>query len=137
MAWRKPTLADIEAVVSIDELDAYRKSSTFGGADPVEALLATTAEMVRGYCRANRAVAVSATPGEIPEGLIAPAMDYAAYDILKRMPVPIGQDRKDARSQAIALFERVAENKMTPEAPGDGGGAALEPLVSVPERILD
>jgi hypothetical protein len=136
MAWRKPTLADIEAVVSVDELDAYRQSSSFGGADPVEALLATTAEMVRGYCRANRTVAVSPTAGEIPEGLIAPAMDYAAFDILKRQPVPIGQDRRDARSQAIDLFARVAKGEVSPESHG-GGGAAIEPIVSVPERILD
>lgn len=135
--WRSPTLADIGATLSRKELDAYRQSSDFDGADPVEALLSRTAAMVRAHCRANGTVPLSSGAGEIPESLVSAAMDYAAFDILKRLPVGVGEDRRRAREQAVALFERVANRKVAIEPP-DGEEAALAgPAISVPERTLD
>ena len=114
--WRKPTLEDIAATVSAKELDAYRASTSFSVNDPVEALLERTAEMVRSYCRANRAIKISPVDGEIPASLISPAMDYAAFDILKRLPLNIGEDRRKARESALEIFEKVSQNKITPES---------------------
>ena len=140
MAWRKPTLADIAATLSQRELDAYRQSSDFGGADPVESLLSRTAEMVRSYCRANGEAAVSPVAGEIPESLVSPAMDYAAYDILKRLPINIGEDRRKARDQAIDIFKAVASNDISPE-PYDGDDPEAQtsgtPRFNTPTLTLD
>jgi hypothetical protein len=116
--WRKPTLEDIAATLSAKELEAFRSSTSFEAGDPVEALIQRTAEMVRSYCRANRALKVSPAEGELPESLISPAMDYAAFDILKRLPLAIGEDRRKARDSALELFEKVSQNKITPESFG-------------------
>lgn len=114
--WRKPNLVDIAATLSSKELEAYRSSTSFEAGDPVEALIQRTAAMVRSYCRANRAIKVSPVDGELPESLISPAMDYAAFDILKRLPLAVGEDRRKARESALELFEKVSQNKITPES---------------------
>jgi len=138
MSWRIPTESDLTATLSAREIDAFRRSSDFGGADPVAALITRTAEFVRGFLRTGE-VSMSPTAASIPEGLISPAMDYAAYDILKRMPVEIGRDRADARRAAQTLFDAIADKKYRPEAFGDtddsGGGPS--PAFSVPDHILD
>ncbi len=98
----------------LDDLKAH--PATDSTADPIDDLLARTAALVRGYCRANGQVILSKNPDEIPESLISPAMDYAAFDILKRLPGGMSDERKDARDQAIALFDKVARNEVTPES---------------------
>jgi hypothetical protein len=55
----------------------------------------------------------------LPEGLISPAMDYAAFDVLKRLPVEVGAARVKAREEALLLFEDVAQDKVTPESFGE------------------
>lgn len=134
MAWRKPTESDLSATLSVREIDAFKRSSDFGGADPVEALITRTAEFVRGYLRTG-GVSMDPTAASIPEGLISPCMDYAAYDVLKRMPLEIGRDRADARRAAITLFDAIAAKKYQPESfdtTTDAGGAAL-PRISDPD----
>jgi len=120
--WRTITLDDIAATLSQAELDAFRRSAADTGADPVEALIARTAETVRGFCRSNPALRLSPAPSSLPVALISPACDYAAFDILKRMNLPVKEPRQRARDAAVALFQRVAEGKFTPEsyaAPGE------------------
>lgn len=137
--WRKPTESDLAATLSQKELDTYRQSSGVDGADPVADLLSRTAEMVRGYCRSNRSLKVSSVPGSLPEGLISPAMDYAAYDVLKRLPVKVGEDRRLAKEAAVALFEKVADGKVTPEDADDGENVSVSPGFNnpIPPRVLD
>ena len=135
MAWRKPTIDDLSATLSQRELDAFRQSAGFSGADPAEDLVRRTAEMVRSYCRANTSCRLSPVEGEIPEALISPAMDYAAYDVLKRLPVPVNEDRRRARDAAVALFERVADGKTKPE-PWQGDEGDVEPEQSAALPVL-
>lgn len=139
--WRTLTFDDIAATLSSRELEAFRQSSPIGGDDPVDALLSRTAGLVRSYIRANGHVGLSRVPASLPESLISPACDYAAFDILKRMPVPISEDRRRAREQAIALFEKIARREVTPEPdhPDDGAGQAAAPLAGTakPPRLLD
>jgi hypothetical protein len=85
-------------------------------ADPAADILEQTAEMVRGYCRTNKQVRMSPEPGSIPEGLMSPAMDYAAYDVLKRINLTINESRKAAWEKAIELFEKVARGEYIPES---------------------
>lgn len=121
MAWRKPTLRDIAAKLNQRELDAYRQHPDFNtSADPVLDILEQTAESVRGYCRTNKTVKISPELGSIPEGLITFAMDFAAFDILKRINAPIGEPRKVAWEKAIEVFKDVAEGKFIPESYAEG-----------------
>lgn len=141
MGWRVCTLTDISATLSQDELDAYRRSAGFDGSDPVEELLTRTADLVRGYCAAGN-VAMSPTVHEIPESLVSPAMDYAAVDILKRLPITVSETRLRAREQALQLFREIASGDYRPEPygedpPGSTGQAMPRSADARPERLLD
>lgn len=141
MAWRAPTLKDIAATLSQKELDTYRQSPEFtSGDDPVLDLLRRTAAFVRSKIRRNGQVKMSPDADKIPESLISPAMDYAAYDILKRQPVKMTNERQKARDQAIAEFDKVARRETTPEDYNEDEGEigkARPKFAPRPYRILD
>ena len=137
MAWRKPTADDLSSHISEAEIETF--GSRMDTADAVEDLLATTVSFVRGFCASNRACVLDPDEGTLPPMLIAPAMDYAAFDLLKRIDIEPNEARAKARSDALALFEKVAEGKITPE-PGaettpDRPGVPV-PSVSVKPAIL-
>lgn len=121
MAWRKPVLRDIAAKLNQKELDAYRIHPDFKSAvDPVLDLLEMTAETVRGFCRTNKQVRMCPTIGTIPETLMTFAMDCAAYDVLTRVNVKVGEDRKAKWEKALDMFEKVAKGELIPESWDDG-----------------
>ena len=126
MAWRAPTTADLAATLSQAEVEAFDQSVPSGGAvTPSADLVARTASFVRGFVRRNHRVRLGPA-GTLPEGLISPAMDYAAFDVLKRLPVEVGAARVKAREEALLLFEDVAANKVTPESYLDEEDGAIE-----------
>ena len=126
MAWRAPTTADLAATLSQAEVEAFDQSVPSGGAvTPSADLVARTASFVRGFIRRNHRVRLGPA-GTLPEGLISPAMDYAAFDVLKRLPVEVGAARVKAREEALLLFEDVAANKVTPESYLDEEDGAVE-----------
>ena len=78
--------------------------------------------------------------GTLPESLVSPAMDYAAADVLKRMNVPLNEDRRKARERAEELFRDVAAGKYTPESDGaddaaSTDGPAIEVVTTVRDRV--
>ena len=132
MGWRPVDEGDLAATLSQQEVDAYRRSGSPDGSDPVARLLGRTAALVRGYVATNGKVARMGPPGTLPESLISPAMDYAAADVLKRVAVPLNEDRRKARERAEELFRDVAAGKYTPEPDGaDGTEATDGPAVEV------
>ena len=139
--WRKLFEDDLAATLSQKELDAFRQSASHGGAAPVADLLSRPAEMARGFCRANRSCRVAAGAGLVPESLVSACCDYAAYDVLKRLPVPVGEDRRRAREQALELFRAVAKGDVTPEDPEEAADAAPAgspaSAPASPPRLLD
>ena len=140
--WRKVDESDLVATISRQEVDAYRRSSSVDGSDPVERLLQRTVALARGYVATNGKVARMGPPGTLPESLVSPAMDYAAYDVLKRLPVPVGEDRRRAREQALELFQAVASGDFVPEppdeeAPGSTTAAMPAHADARPRRLLD
>lgn len=117
MAWRKPELRDIAAKLSQKELDAYRQHPDFeSAADPVTDLLELTAESVRGFCRTNKQVVMSPEGGSIPEALMSFAMDIAAYDVLTRINVRVGEDRKAKWEKALEWMDKVSIGNYIPES---------------------
>jgi hypothetical protein len=117
MAWRKPETRDLTAKLNQREVDIFRQHPDFRTmADPASDILEQTAEFVRGFCRTNKQVKMSPAVGTIPEGLISPAMDYAAFDVLKRINVQPNDARKAAWEKALELFEKVGSGAYIPES---------------------
>lgn len=141
MSWTKPTRDDLTATLSQRETDAFSRSSGFSD-DVVDGILSRTSDLVRGFVRAGGAK-VPAQPGTIPPSLLAPAMDYAAFDLLKRFNLPVSEDRRKARTDALAIFEKVAERKIAVEPDDDEEVAAATVATTpaaappYPARILD
>ena len=140
MSWRKPTIDDLTAALSVREVEVYKRSADFAGKDPSEEILTTTADLVRSYCRSNANLKLSPTAGEIPVSLISPAMDYAVFQLLKRMPIAISEERKTAQSSALRIFGDVAKGLLTPESYGaavdaSSGKVAVELAVSSRRRV--
>lgn len=131
--WRVPTEDDIVATLSREEIEAFRTGEY--EKDPVQTLLARAASYVRGYLSTNGNIRLSPNEHEIPEATISPAMDYLAVDILKRLSIPISDDRKEARREAVAYFDKIATGKLAVESYGSAddkstGGPAIEIVTS-------
>lgn len=137
--WREATESDLQKSISATEVAAYRDVATEDDGDPVALLLARTTRLVRGYIRANRRIRLPDAELLIPDTLIAPAMDYAAFDVVARVPVDNMEDRRARRRDAIRVFEQVATDQFFVESyePEDesagGGGCTL--VSSTPRRV--
>ena len=124
-AWRAPTETDLAAALSQREIDAFRQSpSATGAEDPVRAVLAQNAGEARMACVSNGHVRMG-PEGTVPPGLLRAVVAKAAFDVLKRLPVPVGEDRRRAKEDADALLEKVASGRLTPEGDGEDGGDSL------------
>lgn len=138
--WRTVDENDLAATISQGEIDAFRQDASLDGSDPVARLLKRTVAMVRGYIATNGKVRRMGPLGTLPESLISPAMDYAAADVLKRINVPLNDDRRKARERAEDLFKDVAAGKYTPESDdaddtASTDGPAIEVVCTVRDRV--
>ena len=140
MAWRNLTEVDLLAHLSQGAVDRFRQSAGF--ADAVAEVLASTAGIVRAHVR-TAGISVAPASGTIPDELVGPAADYAAYDLLKRFRLPVGEERRAARKDALEMLQKVAERRLAVE-PGvveDAAGslAAVSPAVgkATPPHLLD
>ena len=139
MSWIKPTREDLTATISSEEIDAFSASADFS--DVVDANLRRTVQLVRGYVRAG-GVKLPADESLMPPSLLASAMDYAAYDLLKRFSVEIAEPRRRAREDALSIFKEVGAGRMAvePHEDEDGSSAvAVAPMTAppTPARLLD
>ena len=137
--WRAATEDDLKKSISDTEVEAYRAAAVEGSTDPVADLILRTVRLVRGYMRANRRIRLSADEALIPDTLIAPAMDYAAFDVVSRVPVDNTEDRRIRRQQAIAVFQAVAADHFYVESfePEDeaASGSAARLVSHAPRRV--
>ena len=123
MAWRTPTEDDLVATLSQAEVDGYRRSA--GGSDPVGLLLRRTSALFRGAIRTGGRARLSPIETEIPESAISKAMDYAAYDVLKRQSREVVEDRRRARGEAEEFMRRLEKGDFEPESYGEVDEAAV------------
>lgn len=129
MGWRKPEQRDLVAKLNQKELAAFKQHPEYASsADPAEDILSQTAEFVRGACRTNKQVRLCPEMKSIPESLISPAMDVAAFDVLKRINVIPNDARKSAWEKALELFEKVANGGYIPESWVEGDAGEVELL---------
>ena len=135
--WRKPTEDDIVATLSRNEVDAYRKDFEI---EAVERLLSDTVAYVRTYISSNGNVRMDPDETTLPASCISPAMDYAAFKLLKRRNVKVNADRETAYNDAMTYFRDVAAGKVNPESYGSAttdttGGPAVEIVTSSRSRM--
>lgn len=136
--WRAPAERDLAASISANEIEAYREAAADEEqhGDPIAALLVRGANLVRGYLRANTSV-VMGPAGTIPESLIAPCMDYIAFDVVKRVPRANTDDRRRARQDATRLFEQARSGEFFVESyaqPENQGSAPASQLAASSTR---
>ena len=142
MAWRKPTSDDLAARLSDMEIEAFRTSWT-GEGDPIERLLGDTAALFRGAIRTGGRSRMSPVDGTLPEAAISKAMDYAAYDVLKRIDIVPNEARSRARTDADDFLKRLEEGRFEAEdyeePNGEDPRLALTPSFTRPRppRLLD
>ena len=137
MAWRKVFEADLISSLSLEEIDAFRKSANFEH-DPVDQLLAGVVAKVRGYIRASRTVSLDPDETTIPESLVTDAMDYLRYEILTRMNVAVNESRTKSYERALETFKDVANGtfKVEPGLTPVPEDAVAAPSISVKPPIL-
>lgn len=136
--WRTLTRDDLISKQSEQEANAFSKKAW--SIDPIPPLLEMTADFVRDACRSNGNVRLSPETHSIPSGTITKALDYAIYDLLKRIGVPISKDREKAREKAEQYFDDIAKGKINPESYGaadtaQSGGPAVSLVSTYPDRV--
>ena len=142
MAWRELTESALAGVLSQREIDAFREDGALDGADPAAALLQAVASHVRGFVLAG-GCRRPGPEGTVPQQLEMAALNIAAAKILKRMNVPMNEDRRRAAERAEDLLAKVAAGEIPVEPDGeDGESAAPSParpasLPPAPARMLD
>lgn len=132
--WREPTEDDIIATISVDELEAYKVSANWEE-DPVKILTRRAAAVMRDALRTNGNVALSPNERELPESCISAAMDYVAYDVIKRIGGSVTDERKKAREDAVKFIERITRRWYTPESwQSSPVAASAGPAITVVRR---
>ena len=137
--WRAITRADVTASLTLKETESYQRSVDFGD-DPLPILIERTTAYARLAIRSNGRVRMSPDASTLPVSVISPACDYMVFDILKRIDVEVGEDRRRARQQAIDFFDRIQKGEVTPEGwdepeTQDTGHSAAQLISSSPQRV--
>ena len=111
MAWITLTEAHVTACLSGVELSAWRKAALAPGqADPVADALTRVTNEVRGYIRASMVGTLDAG-NTIPDELLDSAMALVVAKLSTRLPIPLTQERKDARDAAMDQLKDVAARR--------------------------
>lgn len=136
--WRQLNRDDLIAKLAESEANAFAKKAWT--VDPTPAILEMTADFVRDCCRSNGNVRLSPEAHSIPSGTITKALDYAIFDLLKRLGAPLTEERKHAREKAEDYFERISKGEFNPESYGasdtaQSGGPAVELVTTYPDRV--
>ena len=130
MAWVKPDNEDLAATLSQVEIDEFNNSPDFSSQEnPSGRVIADAAEMVRGYLRKlenKGAIKIHPEDGYIPQGLMNPCMDIAAFKMLKRFNLEPTEARKRAYEEAMRVLRDVGNELMIPESYTDPAASEEE-----------
>lgn len=116
--WRKVKTEDLYATLSEKEVRVFGQNEA-ADESAVEQQLQNTVSAVRGYIRSGRKCRMPADETLLPDMLIAPAMDYAAFNLLKRFNRNPNEARTKSYEHAQSLFEKVASGAISPEDYGE------------------
>ena len=116
--WREATLADFQAALSDQEARAFARTDGFDDTVIADTIANTTAH-VRGAIRSGRKCRMPNDAKLIPDMFIIPAMDFAAFNLLKRFNRTVNESRSRAYDRAASLFEKTAAGQIVPEDYGE------------------
>ena len=141
MSWRAPSEDDFFATLEEDEADLFARND---GADraPIRQQLALAVSHERGCVRSGRKCRMPSDEGLLPDMLVAPAMDYAAFNLLKRLRRAVNESRTKSYERACSLFEKVASGAIVPEDYGEDpadvqpASSLASPSISPKRRLL-
>ena len=139
--WRKLTEEDLASRLSVAEIEAYSKQSSFT-TDPVEVILANVTEEVRGFITSGRKCRLG-PEGTLPTMLVSSAISIAVVELLMRISRMPNDARTKARDDAYSLLNKIAAGEVVPEdygePPKETDKVATSPAFSAPrpERLLD
>ena len=131
MSWRKPTEDDFFATLEEDEANLFARNPSTDLA-PVTRQIGLAVAHARGCVRSGRKCRMPSDEGLLPDMLVAPAMDYAAFNLLKRLRRNPNDARTKAYERACSLFEKVASGAIVPEDYGEDP-ADVQPAPSLPQ----
>lgn len=130
MAWVLPDNEDLAATLSQVEIDGFNNSPDFNSQEnPSGRVIADAAEMVRGYLRKlenKGAIKIHPDDGYIPQGLMNPCMDIAAFKMVKRFNLEPTEARKRAYEEAMQVLRDVGNELMIPESYTDPAASEEE-----------
>lgn len=135
--WRKISRDDFTATLSEKEIRVFGQNENYDE-QTIDQQLANTVSAVRGFIRSGRKCLMPEDPTLLPDMLIAPAMDVAAFNLLKRFNRVPNEARTKAYDRAQSLFEKVAAGQIVPEDfgenPGDVVPDKLTPIPKIRKR---
>lgn len=129
MSWRKPTEDDFFATLEEDEANLFARNPSIDLA-PVTRQIGLAVAHARGCVRSGRKCRMPSDEGLLPDMLVAPAMDYAAFNLLKRLRRAVNESRTKSYDRACSLFEKVAQGVIVPEDYGEDP-ADVQPAASL------
>ena len=140
MAWRRPTEEDFLATLEEREADVFARNLEADRA-PIGQQMALAVSHVRGCVRSGRKCRMPADESLLPDMLVGPAMDYAAFNLLSRLRRDVNASRTKKYDRACALFDKVASGAIVPEDFGEdpstvAPAAALATASVRPKRRL-
>lgn len=139
MAWIAPTETDAAAFLSQKELDAFRASPAASmEQDPLAGLMSATVQQIRAAVRACGRVKMAEDPATIPQSLLATWGVIVRYHALTRLPVPVGEDRRNAYEDALQTLGKVSSGALVVESDGeaDASSNSAGPVYDQDARFL-
>lgn len=133
--WREATTDDLHAALSEDEASIFAASKDYFGDTHVEKEISNAVATVRGYIRSGRKCRMSGDETLLPDFLIVPTMDFAAFNLLKRQNIRVNESRTLAYNRANQLFDKLASGDIAPEDYGEDV-SAIEPASSLAKASI-
>ena len=129
MAWKQPTQDDFFATLDAEEAALFARNEN-DDRTPIDLQIAMTVSHVRGFIRSGRKCRMPSDESLLPDMLITPAMDFAAFNLLKRLRRNVNESRTKAYDRACSLFEKIGQGAIVPEDYGEDP-AQVEPETSL------
>lgn len=129
MAWITISAADVEAALTVEELNKYREAgASESQPDPLTPILANAELEVRGFIGATYPMATTG----VPDVLKNVTLDIVVHRLCKRLNYEEGDQRKKAYDEAIDLLTMIAKGDLpmaidtptTEAAPPEGPGGS-------------
>jgi phage gp36-like protein len=136
--WREITEEDILSVLNSTEAAVYQNTLAGDDQDVLDEITIKVVQHARGYIADHPANQLAAGD-TLPDRCIRPACHLIRKDLLTRLDMELSEDRRRDATEALRFFERVADGKVTIEAPDgateDSGSTPRMETIASRDRI--